>query len=165
LAVDFNQGLDARLITENVAAKISKVKIDRFVRISYDTSDIGPKVKNAIQYLNAHGINGRNILVYVLYNFTDTPQDFFSRIRNVLRWGGVAYPMRFQPIYSLKKNSYVSPRWDRVRLGAVATARRVFGSGGTFPPYKGMMKVKVEGCETFDEAFKEFIFPQEVVAK
>jgi len=165
LYVDFNQGLDARLITKEVADKISELKIDRFVRISYDTTDVGPSVKKAIDLLESSGINGRNILVYMLYNFTESPQDLFERIKNVLSWGSVAYPMRFQPVYTLKKNSYISPKWDPIRLGAVATARRVFGSGGTFPPYKGMMKVKVEGCKTFDEAFKEFIMPQEAIVK
>jgi hypothetical protein len=86
-------------------------------------------------------------------------------MKNVLSWGAVAYPMRFQPIYTLKKNDYVSPKWDAIRLAAVATARRVFGSGGTFPPYKGMMKVKVEGCKNFDEAFGEFIFPRKEVVQ
>lgn len=165
LAVDFNQGLDARLITVDVAEKISELKTDRFVRISYDTSEIGQSVEKAIKLLESSGIDGRNILVYLLYNFTDSPQDLFTRIRNVLSWGAVAYPMRFQPVYTLKKNNYVAPEWDPIRLGAVATARRVFGSGGTFPPYKGMMKVKVEGCRTFDEAFKEFMQPQEAMVQ
>jgi len=72
--------------------------------------------------------------------------------------GAVAYPMRFQPVYTLKKNSYVSPQWDQKRLDAIATARRLWGSGGTFPPYAGMMKVKVEGCQVFDEAFTNGIY-------
>jgi hypothetical protein len=165
LSVDFNQGLDARLITEKVAKKVSELKIDRFVRISYDTSEIGPLVKNAIELLSSRGISRRDILVYLLYNFTDNPQDLFIRIKNVLSWGAVAYPMRFQPVYTLKKNDYISPKWDSIRLAALATARRVFGSGGTFPPYKGMMKVKVEGCRNFDEAFGEFIFPRKEVAQ
>lgn len=163
LAVDFNQGLDARLVTERVAKKISKLKIDRFIRLSYDTMEIGPSVKKAIELLKTNGIDGRNILVYLLYNFTDSPQDLFVRIRNVLNWGAVAYPMRFQPLYTLKKNDYISPQWDSIRLGAVATARRVIGSGGTFPPYHGMMKVKVRGCKTFDQAFAEFMQPVEAL--
>ncbi|MGD0202851.1 MAG: hypothetical protein ABSC20_02950 [Candidatus Bathyarchaeia archaeon] len=158
LAVDFNQGLDARLITNKVAKQISELKIDRFVRIAYDTSEVGQSVKKAIELLKSNGIDGRNILVYLLYNFIDTPQDFFERVKNVLKLGAVAYPMRFQPVYTLKKNSYVSPQWDQVRLAAIATARRLFGSGGTFPPYAGMMKVKVEGCKTFDEAFTNGIY-------
>ena len=165
LAVDFNQGLDARLVTAQVAEKISELKIDRFIRLSYDTLGMGSCVKNAIELLTSRGIDGRDILVYLLYNFTDSPQDLFLRIKNVLSWGAVAYPMRFQPVYTLKKNNYISPEWDTVRLDAIASARRVFGSGGTFPPYKGMMKVKVEGCKTFDEAFREFILPQEAVVQ
>jgi len=163
LAVDFNQGLDARLITEKVAKKISELKIDRFVRISYDTSDVGPAVEKAIELLNSTGIDGRNILVYLLYNFTDSPQDFFARTKNVLSWGAVAYPMRFQPIYTLKKNDYISPQWSQEQLAALATARRLWGSGGTFPPYKGIMKVKVQGCRTFDEAFTNGIYVKEEI--
>jgi hypothetical protein len=163
LTVDFNQGLDARLITERVASKICEAKIDRFVRLSYDTLDIGLSVKNAIELLKSHGINGRNILVYVLYNFTDSPQDLFIRIKNILSWGAVAYPMRFQPVTTLAKNTYIAPSWDKIRLNAVQRARRVIGKGGAFPPYEGMLKVKVEGCNTFDEAFDEFMKPVGVV--
>ncbi|HVP93191.1 MAG TPA: radical SAM protein [Acidobacteriota bacterium] len=161
LAVDFNQGLDARLMTQKVAKEISELKIDRFLRISYDTYDVGPFVRKAIDLLESEGIDGRSILVYLLYNFTDTPEDFFARLKNVLSWGAVAYPMRFQPVYTLKKNDYVSPKWNQVQLDSVATARRLFGSGGTFPPYKGMMKVKVEKCKTFDDAFTNGIYQKE----
>jgi hypothetical protein len=163
LTVDFNQGLDARLITERVASKICEVKIDRFLRLSYDTLNMGPSVKNAIELLKSHGIPGRNILVYVLYNFTDSPQDLFVRIKNILSLGAVAYPMRFQPVMTLQKNTYIAPSWDEIRLNAVQRARRVIGKGGAFPPYKGMLKVKVEGCNSFDEAFDEFMKPVEVV--
>jgi hypothetical protein len=156
--VDFNQGLDARLINDDVAKKIAELKMDRFVRLAFDTSEVGPSVEKAIQLLKSKGINGRNILVYLLYNFTDTPDDFFNRLTKVLKLGAVAYPMRFQPVYALKKDSYISPLWTQERLDSIATARRLWGSGGTFPPYTGMMKVKIEGCKTFDEAFTHGIY-------
>jgi len=162
LRVDFNQGLDARLISERVAKRISEVKIDRFVRISYDYLSMERYVKKAIDLLKAQGIDGRNILVYTLYNFTDSPQDLFTRIKDTLSWGAVSYPMRFQPTNTLSKNTYVALGWDIIRLNAVQRARRVIGSGGAFPPYEGMLKVKVEKCNTFDEAFGEFMRPMEV---
>jgi hypothetical protein len=163
LGVDFNQGLDARLISERVAKRISEVKIDRFVRISYDYPSMGRYVEKAIGLLKSHGIDGRNILVYTLYNFTDSPDDLFMRIKDTLSWGAVAYPMRFQPTNTLVKNTYVALGWDTVRLNAVQRARRVIGVGGAFPPYKGMLEVKVKKCNTFDEAFGEFMRPVEVV--
>jgi hypothetical protein len=159
LRVDFNQGLDARLITEEVAKRISNLKIDRLVRISYDYIQMRPYVKKAIELLKSHGIKGRNILVYALYNFTDDPQDLFIRIKDILRWGAVCYPQRYEPTRALFKNRYVAPKWDAVRLNAVQRARRVIGSGGAFLPHEGMLKVKVEKCTTFDEAFKEFMTP------
>jgi hypothetical protein len=163
LRVDFNQGLDARLISDKAAKRISEVKIDRFVRLSYDYPSMGPYVKRAINLLKRHGIDGRNILVYALYNFTDTPQDLFNRIKNTLTWGAVSYPMRYQPTNALSKNTYIAPNWDSTRLNAVQRARRVIGSGGAFPPYEGMLKVKVEKCDTFDEAFSEFMKPLEAI--
>jgi len=163
LRVDFNQGLDARLVTDAVAKRIARLKIDRFVRLSYDYDSMGPYVRKAIDVLKSHGIDGRNILVYTLYNFTDNPQDLFNRIKNTLSWGAVSYPMRYQPTNTLSKNTYVAPKWDEIRLNAVQRARRVIGSGGAFPPYEGMLKVKVEGCNTFDKAFDEFMKPLEAV--
>jgi len=163
LRVDFNQGLDARLISDQVAKKISRVKIDRFVRLSYDYIGMGSHVRKAINLLKSNGIDGRNILVYALYNFTDSPQDLFARIKNTLSWGAVSYPMRYQPTNTLSKNTYIAPKWDEIRLNAVQRARRVIGSGGAFPPYEGMLKVKVEKCHSFDEAFDEFMKPLEVV--
>lgn len=162
LRVDFNQGLDARLITAEVAKNISELKIDEVVRLSYDYHEIGPYVKNAIELLNSYGIDGRRILVYALYNFTDDPEDLFERIKDILRWGAVCYPMRYQPTNALVKNRYIAPKWDANRLDAIQRARRVIGYGGAFPPYEGFMKEKVEKCQSFVEAFAEFMKPQEV---
>lgn len=163
LRVDFNQGLDARLLSEKVARRISQLKIDRFIRLSYDYRQMRPYVEKAVSILKSQGINGRNILVYALYNFTDSPQDLFERIKDILSWGAVCYPMRYQPLKALTKNRHIAPKWDAIRLDAVQRARRVIGSGGAFPPYEGMLKVKVEKCSTFDEAFFEFMTKLEVI--
>jgi hypothetical protein len=163
LNVDFNQGLDARLVSDEVAERISRLKVDPYIRFSYDYKNMGSSVKNAINALKSYGVNPRNILVYALYNFTDTPQDLFERIKNTLSWGAVSYPMRYQPTNTLVKNAHVAPKWDKIRLEAVQRARRVIGSGGAFLPYEGMLKVKVEGCNTFDQAFREFMEPLEAL--
>jgi hypothetical protein len=163
LRVDFNQGLDARSLSENVVKRICRLKIDRFVRLSYDYRQMKPHVKEAIRILKSYGINGKNILVYALYNFTDSPQDLFERIKDILSWGAVCYPMRYQPLNTLVKNRYIAPKWDKNRLNAIQRARRVIGSGGAFPPYEGMLRVKVESCNTFDQAFGEFMIKLEVV--
>lgn len=152
LRVDFNQGLDARLITEEVANKLSKMKRMRLLRLAYDTQKNKQSVEKAIKRLNAYGIKGRDILIYVLYNYEDDPDDFFQRIRDILKWRAVAYPMRFEPLDALEKNRYVAPAWNAKRLDMVQKARRVIGYGGAFPPYIGLVK-KFEKAKDFDEAF------------
>jgi len=157
LKVDFNQGLDARLITDEVAERLARLRLSSGkgikVRLGYDIRSNGPFVKKAIERLNAVGIKGRRIMVYTLYNYTDDPQDFFERVRELLKWGVVCYPMRYEPLNALKKNAYVSPKWDPVRLEMVQDARRVIGYGGAFPPYQALVE-KFEKAKNFDEAFK-----------
>jgi hypothetical protein len=161
--VDFNQGLDARLITDKVARRISEVRIDPYIRLSYDYLSMGPYVKKAINHLKSHGIDGRNILVYTLFNFTDSPDDLFKRVKDTLSWGAVSYPMRYQPTNALTKNKYIASKWDPKRVEAIQRARRVIGVGGAFIPHEGMMKIKVDGCNSFDEAFREFMVPLETL--
>jgi len=153
IVVDYNQGLDAMLITPAVAETLSKLKMP-CVRIAYDLKAKGKYVKNAIKVITSTGIRGREIFVYVLYNFNDTPDDFFERVRDVLTWGAVVFPMRFEPLDSMTRNSYISPSWDKTRLEMVEKVRRVLGFSGTLPPYSYLIE-KFRNASRFDDAFKE----------
>ena len=152
LEVDFNQGLDARLITEEVVLRLRRLKIP-IVRLAYDTEGIREPLRRAIWLLKQMGFRGRRIVVYCLYNFTDSPEDFLCRIKDLLEWGVVAYPMRYEPLEPRPKNTYISPNWTPEQLEMVAKARRVIGYGGAFPPYEGL-KRKILDAKNFYEAFK-----------
>ena len=149
--VDFNQGLDARLITDDVAKKLAEIRINP-VRLAYDIPSERKAVQSAIESLHAVGFNKRRIIVYTLYNFTDTPREFWSRVTDLVSWGAVSYPMRYEPLNSLTKNRYVSPHWTAEQLESVAAARRVIGWGGAFPPYKALID-KMVNARSFEEAF------------
>jgi len=151
IEVDFNQGLDGRLLTEEVALKVSKCKMAT-IRLAYDYIGVGPYIEKAVQRLGELGVSKRKVIVYTLFNYIDDPENFFHRVRDLLNWGAVCYPMRFEPLTSLEKNQYVSPRWDTERLEMVAKARRVIGYAGAFPPYKGLVE-KFNRAKDFDEAF------------
>lgn len=152
LKVDFNQGLDARFISEESAERLSQMKLD-FVRLAYDTSAVWPFVKKSINLLSAHGIRKKKIVVYALFNFEDDAEDFFNRVKNILNWGTACYPMRFEPLNSLKKNQYVGEHWTKYQIDMVQSARRVLGFGGAFPPYEGLI-IKFNTAKCFNEAFK-----------
>lgn len=149
--VDFNQGLDARLIDETVAKQLGRLRI-RPVRLAYDSPGVGPAVKNAVECLSAVGFKRDKIVVYTLYNYRDTPEEFLGRVVDLLSWGVTCYPMRYEPLNSLTKNVYISAHWTSRRVEMVARARRVIGYGGAFPPYKGLLR-KLDDATSFEEAF------------
>ena len=64
--VDFNQGLDARLITPHTAKLLAGLKWIRFVRMSCDTSAMLPVIEQATAYLREAGIPDWRFWCYVL---------------------------------------------------------------------------------------------------
>lgn len=158
LKIDFNQGLDARLIDDDNAIMISELKMP-IIRMAYDWAGEKKAIIKAVDVLAKQGIRRRNILFYTLYNFFDpdkeygdTPEQFLDKVRDIFELGSNSYPMRFEPLYSLKKNQYISPLWTEEKLEAVAKARRVIGFGGAFPPYEGIVK-KFKNAIDFMDAF------------
>ncbi|MGH9917699.1 MAG: hypothetical protein ACRD6W_02320, partial [Nitrososphaerales archaeon] len=152
MEVDFNQGLDARLVTEKVAEKLVRIKF-RTLRLAYDYKGIGPAVEKALERLAGAGIDRRKSVVYTLYNYVDDPENFKTRVEEILRWGATSYPMRFEPLTSLTKNAWVSPHWSHEQLQQVAAARRVLGFAGAFPPYERLAR-KFGRARSFETAFR-----------
>lgn len=154
LEVDFNQGIDARLLTPYTAQRLKRLRIP-LIRLAYDTLAVKKFVKRAIEILEEVGFSKRRILVYTLFNFphkSDTPETFLERMKNLMEWEVVVYPMRYQPLKAVPKNSYVSPFWTHEELEMIAKARRVIGYGGAFPPYRGL-KEKILRAKNFKQAF------------
>lgn len=151
VSVDFNQGLDARFITEEVAGELAGLRLYP-VRMAYDLPSERRALERAIPAMASAGFRRKSIVVYTLFNFTDTPEDFLARVIDLLSWGVVSYPMRYEPLSSLTKNRYVSPHWTARQLEMVARARRVMGFGGAFPPYTALLE-KFRNAATFEEAF------------
>lgn len=72
--VDFNQGLDARLITEDIAKMLSKIKWIRFIRMSCDTDAMLPIVLSAVHRLSAEGVKPYRVFVYLLVQDIDSAE-------------------------------------------------------------------------------------------
>lgn len=150
--VEFNQGLDARLITPELAGMIADCK-HRDIHLAYDDAKMGVAVERAVQALNDAGIRRDRIVIYHIYNYGDTPELFLQRTRHILELGCTSYPMRYIPLNALFKDRYIAPGWTRAQLEMVATARRVMGSHGAFPPRKAIVE-KMVRAKTFEEAFQ-----------
>ena len=63
--IDFNQGLDARLIDDNVAKLLVKVKWLKYIRFSCDTKSMLDIVLKSAELLKKYGYK-KDIFVYVL---------------------------------------------------------------------------------------------------
>ena len=75
--VDFNQGLDARLLTEKKMKKLSEIPLEP-MRIAFDDIKYKKTYIKAVRL--AHKYEQRYMSNYILFNFRDTPEDFYERL-------------------------------------------------------------------------------------
>ena len=69
--VDFNQGLDSRLVTDEIAKLLSKIRWIRFIRFACDTVPALEPLLKTIERLNHYGIKNYRIFVYLLVKEVD----------------------------------------------------------------------------------------------
>jgi len=115
--VDFNQGLEAKRFTPDIADMLGELNCK--VRFSLDNSNLDHVVKNAVDLCKQRTTN--NIQVYCLIGFNDTPEDAKYRLELIRSWGVLPNPMRYQPLDALKKNEYRLPEmrhWNEKQLAA-----------------------------------------------
>ena len=93
--VDFNQGIDIRLMTEEKAEMLKQIKTKElhFAWDRYQDKDkILPKFK---MFKDITGISERNMIVYVLCNFDTTLEQDLERINTLREMGYWAYVMLY----------------------------------------------------------------------
>lgn len=105
--IDFNQGLDARLITDEIAELLSQLKWIRFIRLACDTSQMIPILEQAVQRLEKYGVKPYRVFVYTLIQDID---EAYQRIKALDKLGVEPFA---QPYRDFETN-YVNP--DHKRL-------------------------------------------------
>lgn len=119
VGIDFNQGLDARLLTEHHAGQLAELhrvgKLAR-IRLAWDDLETESRFRKAHSALVSAGIPKSKISVYVLIGYQDTLQDALYRLSEIWALKSWPNPMRYQPLNARKKNEYVSPNWTEGEL-------------------------------------------------
>jgi len=113
--VDFNQGLDARLLTAYHAQRLAELDL-RCVRLAWDHISMESAFMTAFERLIMAGIPSSMIRAYVLIGFKDDPADALYRLETIRRLGAWPNPMRYQPLDAKERNSYVGPNWTDAEL-------------------------------------------------
>ena len=108
--VDFNQALDARLLTKKRAEELIKLNL-RCFRLAWDTRNYEDAFMRAFQILRDIGYPARKIWVYALVGFKDSPEDTFDRLETIANLKALPFPMRYQPLDTPRKNSFVNKGW------------------------------------------------------
>ena len=133
--VDFNQGLDARLITDDVAKMLSKLKWIRQVRMSADTDAMLNVVLTAIDRLGKYGVKPYRVFVYVLV------QDVESAERRVIALRKVGADPFAQPYRDLTTNT--EPPLEQRRFARWVNDKAIFKTVPTFAEYRARKRGNV----------------------
>lgn len=106
--LDFNQGLDARLITDEIAKLLANCNWIRYIRVACDHSGQIPSIEKALQLLRKHGYK-RALFVYCLIN---EYKETYERMKYL--WGrrGDLNP-HCQPYRDFNNPHQVIPQWQK----------------------------------------------------
>lgn len=123
--VDFNQGVDARLITDEKMQLLSRIAI-RPLRIAFDSWELVDIYTKAIETAARHGID--HLSNYLLYNFQDKPIELYYRMQHNVLLGrklGVkifSFPMKYHPVKDVEyfsNRTYMGQYWNRKFIRAI----------------------------------------------
>lgn len=126
--IDFNQGLDARLITPEAAEIISKLKWIRSVRMSCDTDAMLDVVLDKVELLKQHGVKPYRLFIYLLV------QDIESAEHRALALRNAGVDVFAQP-YRDFENS-IEPTKQMKDFARFVNRKEIFKSVDTFADYK-----------------------------
>jgi hypothetical protein len=152
--IDFNQGVDARLITDEKMRRLSEINI-RPLRIAFDHWDRDPQhprskpmheiYEQAVRLAAKHGI--RHLSNYLLYNTDDdTPDELYLRLKlNVDLCEEMpeirihSFPMKYHPIDDLRYyggRDFIGRSWNRKYIRAIQSilnsTHGIMGQGKSF---------------------------------
>ena len=145
--VDFNQALDARLVTEEVAKLLAKVKWmdNNRIRFGCDTKGQIAECERAMALINRYGFTGQ----YFLYTMIGGKSDFRESYERIQHWwkrmravrsSGEGRPVYAyaQPYRDPNNPRQVIPQWQKDMAGwCNKKAHFVAHSFGEFEPRKG----------------------------
>lgn len=99
LKVNFNQGLDIRLMTKEFAQALAQTKYYTWsfktcsLHFAFDTLKVERAVKRGIKILESAGVPARNLMFYVLVGFDTTIEQDLYRIRLLKDLGALPFVM------------------------------------------------------------------------
>lgn len=128
--VDFNQGTDARYVTDELMKLMSEIPI-RPLRIAFDYWGMKKQYENAVRLAAKYEI--KELSNYILYNFKDTPEELYNRLKLNVDLGEeldihiFSFPMKYIPLFGeeAKDRNYIGKKWNRKYIRAIQSVLNV----------------------------------------
>lgn len=111
--VDFNQGLDARLVTEEIAKLLAKVKWIKRIRFGCDNYKQIEDCERATELIDKYGYKGEYFFYCILL---DDFKESFNRV-NHWREKGRRFIPHAQPYRDLNNSRQIIPQWQKDLAG------------------------------------------------
>ena len=95
-----------------------------YLRFSFDKLKYADDIHKALRYVVDYDIKA-NFLCYLLYNWTDSPDDFWERIQiaqQIVDDVGETiqlFPMRYEPLNALERKQYIGKHWNNDLLKGI----------------------------------------------
>jgi len=119
LRVDFNQGLDCRLMNEDIAKRLSEISHKEY-KFAFDLVGVEPHVIKTINLLKKYGI--KRCTWYVLVGFNTTPEQDLYRINLLCKLNQNVFVQR----YNYKSNKKVKSNLFYTALSRWANQHHIF---------------------------------------
>ena len=134
IRIDFNQGMDARLITSEIAGIIGRLKWLNMIRIACDTEEMLPICLEKAELLKQNGIRAYRIFVYLLV------QDIPSAERRAIALREAGLQPFAQPYRDFTTNA--EPAQEFKRFARWVNDKAVFKTVKTFAEYKNYAELR-----------------------
>ena len=117
-------GLHVSSFTEHMAERFARLKWGAqhekgtaYLRFSFDFIGYEKHILRALRLVEKYKIKA-GFFCYMLFNWTDSPDDFWNRIIKAQAMTDEVgrtiflFPQRYEPLDALKRNQYIGPKWD-----------------------------------------------------
>ena len=163
--VDFNQGIDSRLITDENMKKLAEIPV-KPVRIAFDHWELHEIYEKSVRTAVRNGHT--SLSNYILYNFKDKPEELYWRLKlNVdlceeLGASIYSFPMKYHPIEDpdyFSNRDYIGVNWNRKFIRTIqAILNSTKGKVG-----KGKEFFEKAFGKDLDEFFKLLYMPEAMI--
>ncbi|MEQ6120091.1 hypothetical protein [Reichenbachiella sp. MALMAid0571] len=141
--VDFNQGTDARYVTDEIMKMISEIPINP-LRIAFDYWGIRKQYENAVRLAAKYDIN--RLSNYLLFNFKDKPEELYLRMQinmelsEELNIHIYSFPMKYIPLFGeeAKDRQHIGKLWNKKFIRAIQSISNA--TRGIVPPERSFFE-------------------------